>query len=181
MNPMQTKSQEERQAIAKKSHITRKANKEKREALIESGLLEIYGLKKEIAELERKRDDLLLAHELITIESAVLNGKTLLCENFIAVNAVPYTNICGIYFLVKDYRVVYVGQSKQVFARIATHSANKDFDSIAYIPCAPDILDKLESLYIHTLNPPLNGKFSDGRSMAPIALDALLSGRKSRR
>ncbi len=76
--------------------------------------------------------------------------------------------------LVKGDRVVYVGQSINVFARISGHHI-KDFESFAFIPCNQTILDRLESLYIHILRPPLNGKIDGGeRMLAPLnLLDAI--------
>jgi len=67
-----------------------------------------------------------------------------------------------------------VGQSINIFSRIAQHSNEKDFDSIAYITCKKDMLDKLESLYIHAISPKLNGRNS-GIPIAPIRLDKLLA------
>ena len=53
-------------------------------------------------------------------------------------------------------------------------TANKRFDRYAFVPCAVDALDRLESLYIHCLRPRLNGNQRNDAKCAPIALDALI-------
>ena len=81
----------------------------------------------------------------------------------------------GIYFLIKNNEVVYVGQSVNVFNRIGQHRYVKDFDGFKYINCKKSELDILESIYIHFLNPKLNG-FSgcSERTSAPIKFEELL-------
>jgi hypothetical protein len=55
------------------------------------------------------------------------------------------------------------------------HSKSKKFDSYVYINCPREDLNVLESLYIHVLRPPLQGKSSQGDSLAaPISLSRLL-------
>lgn len=79
---------------------------------------------------------------------------------------------CGVYFLVSGSEVVYVGQSVNVHARIAEHSRWKEFDSAAFISVPKDALDFVESFYIHTLSPRLNGwsggKPGIGKVSAPM-------------
>jgi hypothetical protein len=74
--------------------------------------------------------------------------------------------------LIDSGKVVYVGQSVNVYARIASHH-DKVFDSFAFIPCDKKILDSLESLYIHTLRPALNGNMQDAKR-APVPLGKLI-------
>jgi hypothetical protein len=70
----------------------------------------------------------------------------------------------GIYFLVDKSKdeITYVGQSVNVFARIAVHVADqkngrgKEFDAWAYINCPESWLDIVESIYIHILSPKHN-------------------------
>ena len=171
---MRMKTPEERKAIAAKAHATRRKNKEaieKRKAEERSGLLAI---RQEVAELELQRGEL-QTQQILGAEAARLTGKTLLREKEIVAGSMPVDKVCGVYFLIQSQRVVYVGQSVNVFSRILNHQAGKDFDSFAYIPCSPDILDRLESLYIHTLRPPLNGCAQDGTISAPLSLAELLS------
>ena len=86
--------------------------------------------------------------------------------------AKPVTDIAGVYFLVRGKwpaaKVVYVGQSLNVYARVAQHSATKSFDSWAFVRCTPDELDLVESTYIHWLKPEDQGRLT-GRSAAECA------------
>jgi excinuclease UvrABC nuclease subunit len=91
----------------------------------------------------------------------------------IAKLALPWQRSSGVYFLVQDQEVVYVGQSVNIYSRIAQHP-DKKFDKYAFVPCEVELLDKLESLYIHTLKPRLNGNVSKQEKSAPIRLDNLL-------
>jgi hypothetical protein len=64
---------------------------------------------------------------------------------------------CGVYFLIKGERIVYVGQSVNVLARVGSHAgADKDFDGWNYVRCLPEELDALERHYIDTYRPILN-------------------------
>jgi len=67
----------------------------------------------------------------------------------------------GIYFLCDGPDVVYVGQSVMVVGRIATHIAEgkKKFDlhRVFYIPCPPENLLAVESMFIQQLKPKYNG------------------------
>lgn len=115
------------------------------------------------------------AHELCDNNvSSALTGKVLLSERELVAGASAWDPICGVYFLVKDMRVVYVGQSVDIFARVSEHRAKIMFDSISFIRCAKSGLDVLESLYIHTLKPPRNGRSAYGKA-APLSLEKLLS------
>jgi hypothetical protein len=65
----------------------------------------------------------------------------------------------GIYFLIRDDRIYYVGQTTCVLARILKHRRNgRKFDSFAFIPCLPEHLDELERVYITLLLPAENAK-----------------------
>ena len=68
---------------------------------------------------------------------------------------------CGVYFLRKAGSIVYVGQSVNVYSRVAQHERDKDFDTVTFVPCQPEQLDDLEGFYIRLLCPPLNGYSSD--------------------
>jgi hypothetical protein len=74
--------------------------------------------------------------------------------------AIDYKRMSGVYFLVRAARVVYVGQSVNVVARIATHLADpkKTFERVAFLPVDdPGMLTPVEQFFIFTLDPPLNG------------------------
>jgi hypothetical protein len=86
-------------------------------------------------------------------------GRGLHTESEIAAAAKPLEGAgTGIYFLVKGGRVVYVGQSLCVLARVGTHSTNasRPFDSWSWLSCDRSQLDALERDYITALMPPYN-------------------------
>lgn len=60
-----------------------------------------------------------------------------------------------VYFLLEKDEVVYVGQSKTGLERPYSHR-DKSFDSVAYIECKEEDLDKLESFYIRKYRPQYN-------------------------
>ena len=76
--------------------------------------------------------------------------------------------LVGVYFLVKDDEIIYVGQSRTVLTRIHTHKADKDFDSAYLLPTPGYMLDMVEGALIRHLSPRLNdmapkGKKSDDK------------------
>lgn len=172
-------SPEERKRWAMKSVATRKANKEKIKAMREEGLRRVNGLADEIESLEKRLAELQRT-EAIQIVSCTLTGKALLPEEEIVKISLPWEKFSGVYFLVSGNRVVYVGQSVNVYSRIDEHARDKSFERYAYAPCSIDMLDKLESLYIHCLRPPLNSTLRCGLAKnAPIPLDLLLKEKNS--
>jgi hypothetical protein len=168
---------ERRQQIAERSAATRRANCDARhkeaESLRQAAVevkLGIDKLRRELAELE--------AHKAESEMAMSLTGKRLLTADEIVSRAAPWLPKCGIYFLIRGDRVIYVGQSTNLFSRITTHQASKEFDRFAYIECPRDALDVLESLYIHVLSPPLNGRNHDGSRSAPVPLMKLMRSAK---
>jgi len=70
----------------------------------------------------------------------------------------------GVYFLIRQDKIVYVGQSENIQERIKRHKINgKKFDSYSYILCLKDEINDLEKFYIDACNPELNRKM--GRRM----------------
>ena len=61
---------------------------------------------------------------------------------------------CGVYFLVRNDNVVYVGQSVSVPARVIQHK-DKDFDKVFYIQADDDRHD-IEDYFIGKLKPEYN-------------------------
>lgn len=64
-----------------------------------------------------------------------------------------------VYFLVREGRVVYVGQTRVGWpARIEQHAAdpNKDFDDVWFIRCPMESLDEVEGRYIREIRPEYN-------------------------
>jgi hypothetical protein len=170
---MNFKTPEERSAIAKRAHATRKANKELLEKKRQEALVYPDWLRIQIVALETRLAEL-SKFEKMSVVSVALTNKTLLDGEQIAKLALPWEKSSGVYFLVQDQEVVYVGQSVNVYLRIAQH-VDKKFDKYAFVPCKAELLDRLESLYIHTLKPRLNGNFNKQEKSAPIRLDKLLT------
>lgn len=72
-------------------------------------------------------------------------------------SAIPCNSSTGVYFLIKGFEVVYVGQSVDIFRRVGRHKDNDiDFDSFTILACGKEDLDRLESLYIDALLPKYN-------------------------
>ena len=72
--------------------------------------------------------------------------------------AVEVPDVCGVYFLIRDGEVVYVGKSRNVLQRLTKHRRNgKRFDAYNVYHCAPENLDRYERLYITALMPVENG------------------------
>ena len=171
MNWMKSRTPEERKVIAAKSVATRQRNIQKRNAqrLVDIERQDV--LKNEIRELENKLNGLKKI-ELVNKAALTLTKKNLLSETDIVNAANPWELATGVYFLIESKKIVYVGQSVNVYARIASHG-DKVFDSFAFIPCNKKALDGLESLYIHILRPALNGNVH-GAKLAPMSLDKLI-------
>lgn len=81
----------------------------------------------------------------------------MLTEAEIIADALILGKICGVYFLIKDRRVDYVGQSLDVEDRLREHrQAGKAFDSYFWVACHAKDLRRLETAYIRLLDPPGN-------------------------
>ena len=149
-------------------------------ALKKAGRLELSKVR---SELEKEVQDLKSksSHEIkMNLLSDTLTGKYMLDVNEIVAKSAPFKSKCGVYFLIQDGQVVYVGQSVSVETRIRDHANNKYeikvFDRYAYIPCEKQQLDVLESLYIHALNPKYQGRQSSQRyPAAPFSFPQLLN------
>ncbi len=166
---------EARRAAIQKGIATKRRNIAEREAAKNEAKLQRGRLLEQIRELESRLAGL-RSMEAVATAAAKACGKSLLREEQILRAALPWGKACGVYFLIDSGRIVYVGQSKSVFNRIGQH-VDKVFDSYAYVPCGPDALDRVESLYIHVLRPALNKTNPDGSKVAPIAFDALMNAR----
>jgi hypothetical protein len=105
-----------------------------------------------------------------------MTGKTLHTETEIVAVSEPYKIMCGVYFLVSNDRVVYVGQSVNIPARVAQHkTSGKTFDRVAFVECEKEWLNVLESLYIHVLRPSLNGDSNTkGLKASPLSMQDML-------
>ena len=136
----------------------------------------IRELKEQISDLTASVEGAQHAAQMMRL-SCELTGAYLLREEQIVAAAAHVPDTTGVYFLIHQDRVIYVGQSVAILARIEAHRIDKTFDRVAYIPCAKELLNALESLYIHTLRPRLNQSVAKGmmRTHAPMSLPNLLA------
>ena len=78
-------------------------------------------------------------------------------EDDILASAFTVETMSGVYFLIREKRVRYVGQTKNLFDRLRRHYNNgKKFDSYAFIPCPVEQLNELEAAYIMSMLPEEN-------------------------
>jgi hypothetical protein len=61
----------------------------------------------------------------------------------------------GVYFLIKQERVIYIGQATNLLARLASHQV-RDYDSVGFIPAPAELLDELEGYWIAAFHPEHN-------------------------
>jgi len=80
--------------------------------------------------------------------------------------------ISAVYFLFDKRKLIYIGQTVNLFDRLESHRQKKAFtwNSYAFIETHPEDLINLERLYIKKLNPPCNKQICHGRvGSAPIS------------
>lgn len=64
---------------------------------------------------------------------------------------------CGVYMLIRDDRITYVGSSKSMMKRVKAHQSNgRSFDRVIWMETAPEDLLYVERLLIGTIQPPEN-------------------------
>lgn len=79
-------------------------------------------------------------------------------SEIIAASRSMIEQICGVYFLLQDEEIVYVGQSTDFYARLLTHSKSLTFNRFSIIECPKSRLDDVELLYIQQFSPKFNKK-----------------------
>lgn len=68
-----------------------------------------------------------------------------------------YTHVCGIYFLVANKEIIYIGQSNLIPRRIFQHRDNfMEFDSLVWFEVPELFLSTIESYYIGRIRPRFN-------------------------
>lgn len=101
-------------------------------------------------------------NEAALVRQAPEHGGRFMSADRLRAFAVPVADLLhshsGIYFLWKGDRIVYVGQTRTGYHRIASHMANSamDFDAVGFVRCAREDLDKVEREYLDRLLPDLN-------------------------
>ena len=169
---LSTETRQQRNNRIRKAIETRSKNKEKQLETINKNKETELTLSKKIKELTDKLNSLKREEECLSVSLPLLK-KTLLREHEIVKNSVPWDKPQGIYFLIFNEKVVYVGQSKNVLNRISAHK-DKTFDSFAFLQCKEHEMDIIESLYIHLLQPEQNGLSVHGVIFSPMTLDNML-------
>jgi len=116
----------------------------------ESRIKDLWEIKDDILKKERIRDE---------IKRSVL--FRLFDENCVQVVKQRKLAQCGVYFLISNQEILYIGQSKNLWARLSQHSVDKDFDEVRFIECSPVELDEKEMFFIKLIKPPLNGQYKN--------------------
>jgi hypothetical protein len=113
----------------------------------------------------RKR---LRSHARESVKHGALDERGLLDASTIGRKALIYEQVCGIYFLLRQDTIVYVGQSINVLTRIADHKRDgiKNFDRIFVVQCKQAELNHLEALYIDKFRPVHNSVIPPVRANA---------------
>jgi hypothetical protein len=98
------------------------------------------------------------------IEYAVLPDnpaqEALLTAESIRSNRAPFPQSGpAVYFLWKGDELQYIGQAVNLYARVAYHLRDKEFDGFSYISCKLEELDELERRAILMWQPRLNKRF----------------------
>ena len=66
----------------------------------------------------------------------------------------------GVYFLIKNKEIIYIGKTSSIFNRLNNHKGVIDYDSYYFIPTHESVLDFDETKYILKYMPVLNKTIS---------------------
>jgi hypothetical protein len=78
-------------------------------------------------------------------------------KDYILSNSLPVYPQCGIYFLIQDDEIVYIGQSIHIPNRLHSHQKkNRQFERVFFVECKEEDLDEIERQYIRKFSPKLN-------------------------
>lgn len=135
-------------------------------------------LQLDIDRLNKERKQLIIDHELLlgNINSIIPNLKhddfAIIPKSEIIKCAKSFRRIKGVYFLIKDNEIVYIGRSINVLARIMAHP--KDwYDKASFIECSNIVM--LEALYIHMYQPIHNARVGNDNHMATnVSINTLI-------
>lgn len=86
----------------------------------------------------------------------VLVGARHIDETFVLEKKKPFKKQSGIYCLISEDKIVYVGQSTDIMSRIAIHTKTKEFDSYTTLSCPLPWRNTLEAHLIVCFNPQHN-------------------------
>ena len=85
-------------------------------------------------------------------------------------NSTPIPPKCGIYFLLKAGRIIYIGKSTNVLSRLGQHANSVDFDTFTVAECDIEVLDFVENVMIAKFKPELNKKLKDNDTVLRFTL-----------
>ena len=113
--------------------------------------------------IELAKTPLPVERENMPAVSAAVKGKKAI---YAVVNeaATDLPNIdgraCGIYFLLRDKEIVYIGQSVDCFSRVSSHARDKmkNFNRACYVPVPQKELDDIEATMIALFKPEHNSR-----------------------
>ena len=120
--------------------------------------------KRREAELSFIKDTFVRARRVNKNHRVVLDASAAYSESEIVANSLSLNVTCGVYFLIKDERIVYVGKSSDVYKRIGQHVKTKEFDRITVVECSETDVSRLEAMYIDKFKPILNIYGKSGNS-----------------
>lgn len=114
-------------------------------------------------------------HIVCNSHSAAITNKYMATKETLVAISTDINEECGVYFLILDGEIVYVGQSVCVWVRVRTHQneGRIKFNRMAYVKCEKEKLNVLESLYIHCYQPKHNGSNMYQGKAAPLSLDQI--------
>ena len=95
---------------------------------------------------------------------------TLSESEIFALSQPAHGQTCGIYLLIYQTEIVYVGQSRDVYSRLPIHAMDKQFDRFTIIPCPLDLLNELEAEYIVKFAPRYNVMLPPNNTWATLNL-----------
>lgn len=78
-------------------------------------------------------------------------------ESIVGIKQLPVQTCSAVYFLCQTGKIIYVGKTINLSARIGWHSAEKKFDSVFYLPTQRKKLGSLERHFIRLFKPRMNG------------------------
>lgn len=76
-------------------------------------------------------------------------------------NLVVKPGVTGVYFLLCNSEIIYIGQTSNLFKRLAYHLSNKDFDCYAFFPCPKDELNFMEAKLIREFSANISSKLQN--------------------
>ena len=176
-------------AVARDNAALQATDEQRKDKMLQTFTWQEKELLRKVEELKKEKERLLKEVDFLSGNLSDIS-PVLKQTNFCLVpiseivrKSSSYGNVCGVYFLIKDSEIVYIGQSINIASRITQHR-DKEFDSVSYVACHRSELDILESLYILAYKPPLNGTAGgngDNRPSTPISLQMIIEkfGRKS--